>query len=210
MESVHLSVMALGQPLVMELEKRLAMETGSYESIRGSNIGKHMNFGGGTELLTGQSARRIRTGDQTNEQLLQTLKSAMDEGRPVTVGAHSESATDTAFNQAGKAEGVVFNHAYSLKEVDVERGTLTLDNPWGPNVKDLVIDIDKFQKFFQSAQVTNSAKVTDVPTSLHPEAGGIGAGQVDGAIGPMQLPEGPTVSMPEASIGVQASAAKGR
>ena len=80
----------------------------------------------------------------------------MDEGRPITAGAHSESTTDTAFNQAGKAEGVVFNHAYSLKSVDVENGTLTLDNPWGPNVKDLVIDIEKFQKYFQSLNISTA------------------------------------------------------
>ena len=138
------------------LEKRLAMETGSYEEIRGSNINKHMRFNGGSDLLTGQRSRYIRTGDQSNEQLLQTLKTAMDEGRPITAGAHSESTTDTAFNQAGKAEGVVFNHAYSLKSVDVENGTLTLDNPWGPNVKDLVIDIEKFQKYFQSLNISTA------------------------------------------------------
>ena len=94
------------------LEKRLAMETGSYEAIRGSNIHKHMRFSGGTDLLTGQRSRYIWTGDQSNDQLLQTLKTAMDEGRPVTAGAHSESATDTAFNQAGK-ERVSFSTTHT-------------------------------------------------------------------------------------------------
>ncbi len=135
------------------LEKRLAMETGSYEAIRGSNINKHVDFRGGTELLTGNNTRYIRTGSMDDQTMLRYLKQSMDDGRPITAGARAESKTDTAFNQAAKQEGVVLNHAYSLKDVDVDAGTLTLDNPWGPTTKDLVIDIDKYQQYFSGADV---------------------------------------------------------
>ena len=82
--------------------------------------------------------------------LLEMLESGLDEGRSITASTHNSSRVDPGFVLEWETKGVYFNHAYSLKSVDVQGGKITLDNPHGPHTKDIVIDVEDFQKVYST------------------------------------------------------------
>jgi hypothetical protein len=137
------------------LEKRLAMETGSYESIRGSKISEGLdNYQGGMELLTGRRASVLRTAARPKDELLTTMKEVLDDGRPISAQSHSYP-DGHELSAAADKKGVFWNHEYTVLDVDVNAATVTLHNPHGVGkayeIKDLLVD--DFVDYYQSVQM---------------------------------------------------------
>jgi hypothetical protein len=135
------------------LEKRLAMETGSYGEIQGGQIGDHIRFGGGTELLTGNKTTYLRTNSMGDDVMLRHLRTSLDEGRAIVASTHAKTGLDADFIAEWEAKGLYFNHAYSLKDIDVQAGKVTLDNPHGPHTRDVVLDIAEFNEVYSGLNV---------------------------------------------------------
>ncbi len=133
------------------LEKRLAMETGSYDQISGGNIGKNVPFKGVSELLTGKSELYIPVDSQSSDELLAIMDGALTEKRPIMVGSRTFDK-DPKLKADAEAKNVFGNHAYALESVDIEKKVVNLQNPWGSrHVKEL--SIDDFKRMYSGVRV---------------------------------------------------------
>lgn len=129
------------------IEKAFAKYAGSYENIRGKKTPDGDVFG----LLTGQSSTESSPGMVGKDALGKKLDEALKAGRPVSFGSLSAATADS------KKAGVVANHAYSLESVNLDKGTVTLRNPWGvQDLKDL--PIEDLQKFFPNMTIGGKGK----------------------------------------------------
>ena len=162
----QLPVKAPGQPLYAKvgrstdegdevwmalLEKRLAMETGSYDQISGGNIGKNVQFRGVSELLTGKAEKYISVDSQSTDELLEIMDGALTQERSIMVGSR-QFDKDPKLKAAAEAKNVFGNHAYSVVSVDLERKIVNLQNPWGSrHVTDL--SIDDFKRMYSGVRV---------------------------------------------------------
>ena len=133
------------------LEKRLAMETGSYDQISGGNIGKNVQFRGVSELLTGKSEVYISVDSQSSDELLAIMDGALTERKPIMVGSR-QFDKDPKLKAEAEGKNVFGNHAYALQSVDLEKKVINLQNPWGSrHVTEL--SIDDFKRMYSGVQV---------------------------------------------------------
>ena len=134
------------------LEKRLAMQKGSYDKISGGNIAKDgFAFAGATELLTGKrESYRATTGMKEDDVLLE-IAAALEGKKPVTVDSKDMTATPDLAKEA-EAHNVYGNHAYAPSKVDLEARTIDLTNPWG---SDHVtgLSVKDFLRFYRGVRV---------------------------------------------------------
>lgn len=134
------------------IEKRLAMEKGSYEQISGGNIGKDgFNFAGATEMLTGKTEGYFATAGMSADDALLHIAIALEEKKPVTCDTKDmEKLPDMA--KEAEAYNVHGNHAYAPLSVDLDGGKISLSNPWGSdNVADL--PVKKFLEWYRGIRV---------------------------------------------------------
>lgn len=133
------------------LEKRLAMETGSYDQISGGNIGKNVHFKGVSELLTGKAEKYISVDTQSTGELLEVMDGALTQKRSIMVGSR-QFDKDPKLKAEAEGKNVFGNHAYSVESVDLEKKVVNLQNPWGSrHVTDL--SIDDFKRMYSGVRV---------------------------------------------------------
>ena len=150
-------------------EKALAKETGSYDLISGGNITKHTNFGGVHELLTGNKVKMVNTDSMGEEALLRRMSDALENKEPIAVGTYNFNDDATARVAAEKLN-IYANHAYSVESVDLDAGTVNLQNPWGSRHPTNVL-IEDFRKYY---------KRLDIGTSAKSKGPGVGGDQFEG------------------------------
>jgi hypothetical protein len=133
------------------LEKALAQHKGSYEDIQGSKIANGMAFGGATELLTGKAEGYRSTDGMSRDEILRVLSAALADNKPVTVDSREMSA-DPEMTKQANAMNVYGNHAYAVEAVDVEKGTIRLQNPWGSNHVETITP-EQLKTFYRGVRV---------------------------------------------------------
>jgi hypothetical protein len=139
-------------------EKALAQETGSYDLISGGNINKMVNFGGVHELLTGNKVSYLKTADVDPDRLLSRMASALDNKEPISAGTYNFK-DDAAAAKIAEKMNIYANHAYAVESVNVDAGTVSLQNPWGSmHPKD--VPIADFQRFYQRLDIGKAAPST--------------------------------------------------
>ncbi|MCP4810177.1 MAG: hypothetical protein GY913_24380 [Proteobacteria bacterium] len=136
----------------MLLEKRLAMEPGDYTLISGGNVGKNVpGFDGASPMLRGKAERYTRTTSLNEDQVLQRMQAALDSDQPITVDSHA-MADDQGLASEAKKWNVYGNHAYAVESVDIEKGLINLQNPWGSShVKEL--PVKDFKRFYKALRI---------------------------------------------------------
>ena len=136
----------------MLLEKRLAMEPGDYTLISGGNVGNNVTgFDGASSMLRGKNEAYTRTSSLNEDQVLQRMQAALDGDQPITVDSHG-MADDQGLADESKKWNVYGNHAYSVESVDIEKGLINLQNPWGSShVKEL--PVKDFKRFYKALRI---------------------------------------------------------
>lgn len=133
------------------LEKTLAMHKDSYDLISGGNIGKGFNFYGASELLTGKAEGYKATDKMDEDDLLLEIAAALEAGKPVTVDS-KDMTDDEAMTKEATAKNVYGNHAYAPVSVDIEKRTVTLQNPWGSShVENL--SVAELKRYYRGVRV---------------------------------------------------------
>lgn len=133
------------------LEKTLAQHKGSYETIQGESIAKDFQFHGSTELLTGKAEGYKAVSSLADDDVLLELAAALEAKKPVTVDSTNMEGNEDLSKEAN-AVNVYGNHAYAVEKVDLDKGTITLQNPWGSHhVQEL--PIASFRKFYRGIRI---------------------------------------------------------
>ena len=134
------------------IEKALAQQKGSYDLISGGNINKHgFNYGGTSELLTGHRGSYLRTDGMDEDDALLYIGAALEDGVPV-VASSRNLKDDPELTREANAQNVYWNHAYAPESVDLDAGTVDLQNPWGSSHVDDLAGAD-FLRFFKAIRL---------------------------------------------------------
>lgn len=104
---------------VMLMEKAYAQYRGSYPEIEGGFPEEAVS------LITGKAGQRFDSAPS-----IQELNTRLQKGEILTAASLSKG---DAQKISSWPEWMISSHAYSISSVDVERGTITLRNPWGQN-----------------------------------------------------------------------------
>lgn len=133
------------------LEKTLAQHKGSYETIQGGQIATGFNFAGATELFTGKTENYYNMDNLKEDDVLLTLGAALEKHQTATVDSRNME-NDAAMSQEANKVNVYGNHAYAVESVDIDKRTVSLQNPWGSNhVKDLSVTLLK--KYYRGVRI---------------------------------------------------------
>ena len=125
------------------IEKAAAKVAGGYGRLGGSASAPDLH---GFELLLGQPGEHLASRKLDDRRLLETIHDALRSGKPIVTG--SRSGTDALI----KKHRVVPYHAYAISGVNLERGTIDLQNPWGrQHVKGL--SVAEFKDLYPSFQI---------------------------------------------------------
>lgn len=120
-------------PLI--IEKAYAQWKGGYNKIGHGGYASEA-----LEALTGHEASEKKTSDYSPEQIGQMVEKDIKAGKALEASTGNMPPDITPLGtkgNAGEHEGmvgrnkVVFNHAYSIENVETPVGTIDLQNPWG-------------------------------------------------------------------------------
>lgn len=125
------------------IEKAAAKVAGSYTRLAGDASGTDLN---GFELLLGVRGKHLASKDLSDRALLETVSDALRSGKPIVAG--SRAGDGARF----KEHRIVPYHAYAISGVNLERGTIDLQNPWGRrHVK--ALPVAEFKYLYPSFQI---------------------------------------------------------
>lgn len=142
---------------VMIIEKAFAQLHGSYQSIKGSELG-----GDAAAPITGHSGGSKDPSDYTDDELYQMLYDHfITEDQPVVLW----SKNDKESSKEPTDSGIVPNHGYALMDIYPKSKTVDLYNVWGANFKQPSKKSMAFIRAnFESIQLVNmNAKRRTVP-----------------------------------------------
>ena len=131
---------------VMLIEKAYATHKGSYDASAWGNPGEAM------ATLTGNRSDTYYTDRWTDRQTAKIIDNSLAKNLPVT--ASTPAMSDTLKEQAQEVNpNIGERHAYSIKKVNPDSLTISLQNPWGSvyDVNDLAIA--KFRQFYNKFQI---------------------------------------------------------
>lgn len=133
------------------IEKAFAQHKGGYEAIEGANVGKGFAFAGATELLTGRPEGYHNVATMDADDILLTMAAGLEAKKAVSADSKDMSG-DEALTKEANARNVYGNHAYAVRDVDLDGENADLQNPWGSHhVDDLEADLIK--KFYRGIRV---------------------------------------------------------
>lgn len=130
-------------PLV--LEKALALRYGDYEDIEGGHASE------GLEMLTGRESRTYDPDDISAAD----MRSVLDDGGAVAVSsmAKDKGKGKPLYAEDAGARRLFEGHAYYVQSVDLDKGTVTVVNPWGINDwPPVTLTVAEFEENFREVQ----------------------------------------------------------
>jgi hypothetical protein len=141
-------VNAAGKPelWVMLIEKAYATYKGSYDASAWGNPGEAM------ATLTGNRSDTYYTNKWTDKQTAKMIENSLAKSLPVT--ASTPAMSETMKEQARTINpGIGEKHAYSVKKVNPDSLTISLQNPWGSSYDVNNLKISEFRRFYNKFQI---------------------------------------------------------
>jgi len=108
--------------------------------------------------MTGNKAKVVQTDSLSEDAILHRMSDALENKEPIAVGTYNFNDDATARAAAEKLN-IYANHAYSVESVDLDAGTVTLQNPWGMR-HPTDVSIEDFRKYYKRLEIGTSAKST--------------------------------------------------
>ena len=136
----------------MLIEKAWAVHKGTYTGIEGGKVNDDGKFAGAIALLTNLREGYYTPASIGDKQLAQMIADALSQKKPVACDSKNLDKEPPDLKAAADKAGVVGNHAYAPKSVDMAGMTLELQNPWGSShVSGL--SIADFKKFYRGLRI---------------------------------------------------------
>ncbi|MFN7145640.1 MAG: C2 family cysteine protease, partial [Myxococcota bacterium] len=136
----------------MLLEKAWAVHKGTYTGIEGGKVNDDGKFAGAIALLTNLKEGYYTPASIGDKQLAQMIADALSKKMPVACDSKNLDKEPPDLKAAADAVGVVGNHAYAPKSVDLQAMTVELQNPWGSShVSGL--KIADFKRFYRGLRI---------------------------------------------------------
>jgi hypothetical protein len=128
---------------VMLIEKAWAKSKGEgYEEIRGSKV--RMKSPDAMQAVAGGKTRTLRASTAKEEDLFAAMGRAQDKGWGATLAVKNVTSPEDI--RASQEAGLVPNHAYAIVDVDMERRTVKVYNPWGEEHEVPTLSMDTLRK----------------------------------------------------------------
>ena len=136
----------------MLIEKAWAVHKGTYTGIEGGHVNDDGKFAGAIALLTNLKEGYYTPSSIGDKQLAQMISDALTKKMPVACDSKNLDKEAPDLKAAADKAGVVGNHAYAPKSVDLAGMTIELQNPWGSShVSGLAIA--DFKKFYRGLRI---------------------------------------------------------
>lgn len=136
----------------MLIEKAWAVHKGTYTGIEGGKVNDDGKFAGAIALLTNLKEGYYTPASIGDKQLAQMIADALSKKMPVACDSKNLDKEPPDLKAAADAAGVVGNHAYAPKSVDLQAMTIELQNPWGSShVSGL--KIADFKRFYRGLRI---------------------------------------------------------
>lgn len=138
------------------IEKTVAQHKESYDLISGGNInGDGFVFAGVSEMLTGEYENYLRTDNMDHDEILLYIAFALEDGNAIVASSRNIKDDEDLTREANEAN-VYWNHAYAPESVDLDAGTISLQNPWGSHhVTDL--SVEDFRRYYKALRIGGGA-----------------------------------------------------
>ncbi len=136
----------------MLIEKAWAVHKGTYTGIEGGHVNDDGKFAGAIALLTNLKEGYYTPSSIGDKQLAQMIFDALAKKMPVACDSKNLDKEAADLKAAADTAGVVGNHAYAPKSVDLAGMTIELQNPWGSShVSGL--KIADFKRFYRGLRI---------------------------------------------------------
>jgi hypothetical protein len=136
----------------MLIEKAWAVHKGTYTGIEGGHVNDDGKFAGAIALLTNLKEGYYTPSSIGDKQLAQMISDALTKKMPVACDSKNLDKEAPDLKAAADKAGVVGNHAYAPKSVDLAGMTIELQNPWGSShVSGL--SIADFKRFYRGLRI---------------------------------------------------------
>jgi hypothetical protein len=136
----------------MLIEKAWAVHKGTYSGIEGGNVNDDGKFSGAIALLTNLKEGYYTPSSIGDKPLAQMIADALSQKKPVACDSKNLDKEPPDLKAAADKAGVVGNHAYAPKSVDLGSLTIELQNPWGSShVSGL--SIADFKRFYRGLRI---------------------------------------------------------
>lgn len=136
----------------MLIEKAWAVHKGTYTGIEGGKVNDDGKFAGAIAMLTNLREGYYTPASIGDKQLAQMISDALTQKKPVACDSKNLDKEPPDLKAAADAAGVVGNHAYAPRSVDLAAMTIELQNPWGSShVSGL--SIADFKRFYRGLRI---------------------------------------------------------
>jgi hypothetical protein len=134
---------------VLLIEKAYATTQGKYNNITGANSpANHQSM----EMVTGKSDTSLDPGSTSEADIAAKLALALSEKKGVTLWTVTKDHANAKDADAHKPR-IVTNHGYTLDNVDKDKKTVDLLNPWGAEYAIAGLAISDVKKFFRQIRI---------------------------------------------------------
>lgn len=131
---------------VMLIEKAYATHKGSYNSTAWGNPGEAM------ATLTGNRSNTYYTDKYKDKEIAKIINNSLSKNLPIT--ASTPAMSETLKEQAKEINSNIGEkHAYSVKKVNLNSLTISLQNPWGSDYDVNNLAITEFRRFYNKFQI---------------------------------------------------------
>lgn len=134
---------------VLLIEKAYATTQGKYNNIRGSTApADHQSM----EMVTGKKDSTVDPASTSEEDIASKLALAVSEKRGVTLWTVTKEHANAKDADKHKPR-IVTNHGYSLINVDKDKKTVDLSNPWGAEYDIAGLALAEVKKFYREIRI---------------------------------------------------------